>query len=287
MVPHSCLYSNGGGSESAEFAGAIGSNQNELEEAEQMRILILIAVLASAAACASLGDAREARFTPLGASMVSDARLRIVWTSRDAGEELSWRDADLYCRQLSLGASDEEWRLPTSDELGSLFDATREQPCGKTALCLTDPAIDLSTPYQWSATAPRPDRRVYRDLSLGTQLSPLIRPSLTRGTLCVRKEENENRNYKAHFLKMFVYLRTTNPHRRRLSPEPGEFYQLLTYGDNADLENGLAAWGRSYSDDPPSVARRKDMTGNSRGGCSYFRGSPEFRHTARSLASPV
>jgi hypothetical protein len=31
----------------------------------------------------------------------------------------------------------------------------------------------------------------------------------------------ESRNYGAHSLKMFVYLCTTNPHRRVISPEPG------------------------------------------------------------------
>ncbi|MCP5044562.1 MAG: DUF1566 domain-containing protein [bacterium] len=111
-----------------------------------------------------------------------------MWTSRDAVEELSWRDADRYCRELSLGTSRTMWRLPSREELGSLFDKTTEQLCGETTVCRTDPAIDLSTPYQWSATAPRPDRRIYGDLSLGTQLSPLIRPALTRGTLCTRSE---------------------------------------------------------------------------------------------------
>jgi hypothetical protein len=153
-----------------------------------MRTRVLVAVLASATASACLGDSSEERFTPLGTDMVHDAHLGIVWTPGDGGMELSWHDADKYCRERSVGEDGETWRLPSSDELGSLFDPTMEQPCGKTALCRTDPAIDLSTPYQWSATAPQLDRRVYGDLSVGSQLSPLIRPALTRGTLCVREE---------------------------------------------------------------------------------------------------
>ena len=153
-----------------------------------MRTPVVVAVLASATACACLGNSSEERFTPLGADMVRDARLAIVWTSGDRGVQLSWRDADRYCRGRFLGEGGERWRLPSSDELGSLFEPAMEQPCGKSATCRTDPAIDLSTPYQWSSTAPRPDRRVYGDLSLGTQHSPLIRPALTRGTLCVREE---------------------------------------------------------------------------------------------------
>ena len=123
--------------------------------------------------------------------MVRDARLAIVWTSGDRGVQLSWRDADKYCRGLRLREDGEAWRLPSSDELASLFDPAMEQACGETAICRADPAIDLSTPYQWSATAPLPDRRVYGDLSLGTQLSPLIRPALTRGTLCVMEPRGE------------------------------------------------------------------------------------------------
>ena len=61
-----------------------------------------------------------------------------------------------------------------------------EQPCGEAAICRIDPAIQLSSPYQWSATAPQPARRIYYDFSLGSQLAPLIRPTLTRGTLCTR-----------------------------------------------------------------------------------------------------
>jgi hypothetical protein len=153
-----------------------------------MRTAGWVAALASTAACACLGDSSEERFIPLGGGIVRDARLSIVWTAGDRGVQLSWRDADKYCRGRSLGKDGKTWRLPSSDELGSLFDPTMEQPCGKVTLCRVAPAIDLSTPYQWSAAAPRPDRRVYRDLSLGTQLSPLIRPALTRGTLCVREE---------------------------------------------------------------------------------------------------
>jgi hypothetical protein len=153
-----------------------------------MRTFTLIGVLASAVACSFLGDSTQERFTHLGADRVRDARLGLIWTASDTGKGLSWHDADRHCRERSLGAEGTKWRLPTGDELGSLFDTEMEQPCGKTALCRVDPAIDLSTPYQWSATAPRPDRRVYRDLSLGSELAPLIRPALTRGTLCVREE---------------------------------------------------------------------------------------------------
>ena len=43
----------------------------------------------------------------------------------------------------------------------------------------------------------------------------------------------ENRNYKAPFLKMFVCLRTTSPHRRTISPEPGTAGRVLSRGVGA------------------------------------------------------
>jgi hypothetical protein len=150
-----------------------------------MRTAPLIFILTIAAACASLNESRNRRFTPLSSELVRDLRLGLLWTSRDAGQKLDWNAADRYCRELELESGDTAWRLPSAEELGSLYDLTLEQPCGDRFICRTDPAIALSTPYQWSATAPHPDRRVYRDLSLGSQLSPLIRPALTRGTLCV------------------------------------------------------------------------------------------------------
>jgi hypothetical protein len=64
-----------------------------------------------------------------------------------------------------------------------------EEPCGSatSTICRIDPALDLSSPYQWSASAPRPDRRAYYDFSLGSQLAPLIRPTLTRRALCTQR----------------------------------------------------------------------------------------------------
>ena len=151
-----------------------------------MRPTTWIAVLATAAACSSGDEPIKPRFVSLGADGVHDSRIGLAWASRDVGQGLSWHDANRHCRGLAPDSSGVGWRLPSIEELASLYDTSMEQPCGGAAVCRIDPAIDLSSPYQWSATAPAPDRRVYYDFSLGSRLSPLIRPSLTRGTLCTR-----------------------------------------------------------------------------------------------------
>ena len=146
------------------------------------------APLAAALACCSTDEPGVTRFAPLEAEAVRDVEAKLVWTARDSGRELSWPDADRYCRELAFGSIRTGWRLPSSAELAGLYDTSMEQPCGDEVACRADPSIDLSSPYQWSATAPRRNRRVYFDFSVGTELSPLIRPTLTRRALCVHSE---------------------------------------------------------------------------------------------------
>ncbi len=156
-----------------------------------MRPTTWIAVLATAVACSSGDEVTKPRFVSLGADGVRDSRIDLVWASRDVGQGLSWHDANRHCRGLPPASNGVGWRLSSIDELASLYDTSMEQPCGEAAVCRIDPAIDLSSPYQWSATAPNPNRRVYYDFSFGSQLAPLIRPNLTRGTLCTRGKQDD------------------------------------------------------------------------------------------------
>ena len=158
-----------------------------------MRAPTWIAAVAAAVACSSADDPGAARFAPLAAEVVRDARTGRVWSARDSGHELAWPDADQHCRGLAVGPDGTAWRLASIEELAALYDTSTEQPCGDAAICQIDPAIHLSSPYQWSATAPQPDRRAYYDFSHGSELSPLIRPTLTRRVLCTRDERRSSR----------------------------------------------------------------------------------------------
>lgn len=152
------------------------------------RSLIWIALLVTVAvvACTSGDESAAPRFVPLDADAVRDTHTGLVWAARDAGRELSWPEADRYCGALASNSSSVQWRLPTIDELAALYDASMEEPCGPAAICRIAPALHLSSPYLWSATAPQSERRAYYDFSLGSQLAPLIRPTLTRGVLCAQ-----------------------------------------------------------------------------------------------------
>ena len=150
-----------------------------------------IALLVTVVSCTSGDEGVEPRFAALGGDGLRDTRTGMMWRGGDAGRSLSWSDAKRHCGALASHPSGVGWRLPTIDELDSLYDPSMGQPCGETATCRIDPAIHLSSPYLWSATAPQSDRRVYYDFSFGTQLAPLIRPALLRGVLCIRGTEGD------------------------------------------------------------------------------------------------
>ena len=150
-----------------------------------------IALLVATSAC-SAGEepdpspASAPRFTIAGEGVVHDGRTALLWTAHDAGRELEWQAAERRCRELALGLGD-SWRLPSIEELAALYDASQSQPCGD-GICHVDPAIDLSSPYQWSAAVRGEGRRVYLDFRHGSELAPLLRPGLTRRALCIRAD---------------------------------------------------------------------------------------------------
>jgi hypothetical protein len=160
--------------------------------ASPIRALIWL-LLGGALACSAGDDPAEPRLrrlaNRLATEVVRDAQTGLSWTPRDSGRELSWREAEEYCRAFGTRPGDGEWRLPSIEELAALYDPSKEEPCdsAESTVCRIDPAIDLSSPYQWSASGPQPERRAYYDFSLGSQLTPLIRPTLTRRALCTQR----------------------------------------------------------------------------------------------------
>jgi hypothetical protein len=173
-----------------------------------MTRLIWILPLAAMAGCTD-GDVPAAavhgapphaaeRFVRVDEGIVRDTRSDLLWTAQDSSVELRWSAADERCRQLVRGSSIDTgatgWRLPTSEELAAIYDESQVQACGADR-CRLDPAVDLTSPYQWSSTARGKDgdRRVYVDFRHGSELAPLLRPSLTRRALCVGERASRPR----------------------------------------------------------------------------------------------
>lgn len=52
-----------------------------------------------------------------------DLQTRLMWTMNDDGKDTKWKEANQYCEELRTGGFS-DWRLPSIDELGTIFDRT-------------------------------------------------------------------------------------------------------------------------------------------------------------------
>ncbi len=88
------------------------------------------------------------RFVDNGDGTVIDTRTGLVWQRQPAPERVTWPEAQLYIEQLNRDrfAGHADWRLPTNDELASLF--LREENSHRLYL---DPVFG-SFRNLWSAT---------------------------------------------------------------------------------------------------------------------------------------
>ncbi len=56
-----------------------------------------------------------------------------MWAAKDNGKGINWDDAKRYCENYQGGGYN-DWRMPTQDELASLYDPNRE---GRHGFCKT------------------------------------------------------------------------------------------------------------------------------------------------------
>jgi hypothetical protein len=57
----------------------------------------------------------EKRFVDNGDGTVTDTKLNLMWQKGDNGKEVSFEEAENYCKSLRLGGYS-DWRLPNPDE---------------------------------------------------------------------------------------------------------------------------------------------------------------------------
>ena len=63
---------------------------------------------------------RTGRFIAFDNDVVVDQKTRLMWASEDNGRNISWFAAKRYCEKYD-GAGYDDWRVPTLDELASLY----------------------------------------------------------------------------------------------------------------------------------------------------------------------
>ena len=68
---------------------------------------------------------RDDNFIAYDNETVLDAATNLMWAAKDNGMDINWNNAKSYCENYR-GGGYTDWRMPTSDELESLYDITKE-----------------------------------------------------------------------------------------------------------------------------------------------------------------
>ncbi len=76
-------------------------------------LIILLSCISSSAMGAE-------RFVNNGDGTVTDNKTGLMWAEKDNGIPINWTDGNAYCQNYD-GAGYTDWRLPTLEELGSLY----------------------------------------------------------------------------------------------------------------------------------------------------------------------
>ncbi|WP_458068682.1 Lcl C-terminal domain-containing protein [Rhodanobacter sp. BL-MT-08] len=83
--------------------------------------------------------------------VVVDNKTRLMWGSAESEKRMTFEEAEAYVASLKLGGFD-DWRLPDLEELESIRDLTRHDPCIDTAFFQSNSSWVWSrTPCAWSS----------------------------------------------------------------------------------------------------------------------------------------
>jgi hypothetical protein len=111
----------------------------------------------------------------------TDPRTGLMWAEKDNDNDVTWKEASNYCRNLSLGGYS-NWRLPTIDELAGIYDPTQDGHVKGN--------LQLSGGGGWSSTAGTASREPWAFVfSIGERVSYRLgysRYDVVRA-LCVRR----------------------------------------------------------------------------------------------------
>ncbi|MFA6412392.1 MAG: DUF1566 domain-containing protein [Syntrophales bacterium] len=93
---------------------------------------------------------KDGRFVANNDGTVLDQKSGLMWATKDNGEDVNWQGAQRYCERYR-GGGFEDWRMPTLDELASLYDnaKTHTASCGHD-VNLTE-SIGLTCAWAWTS----------------------------------------------------------------------------------------------------------------------------------------
>lgn len=107
--------------------------------------------------------ARSLGFIVYQDGMIEDAKTKLMWPAFDNGKDISWPEADSYCRNYR-GGGYSDWRMPTVEELDKLYAALFKKKTEGTGA-----PIKLSKYYIWSDES-RGEKAAFYYFDTGHQL---------------------------------------------------------------------------------------------------------------------
>ena len=72
---------------------------------------------------------KDGKFIAYADGTVLDTKTNLIWASKDNGADIDWYGAMNYCTKYS-GGEYKDWRMPTQDELATLYDEEKSQSMG-------------------------------------------------------------------------------------------------------------------------------------------------------------
>lgn len=108
--------------------------------------VLVVVILAGVFNANAAEEARDGRFIAYDDGTVWDSQSNLLWASRDNGSNINWSDAEEYCKTYD-GGGYKGWRLPTKDELLTLYDRSI---FGNNGYHLTK-LITLTGSYPWTS----------------------------------------------------------------------------------------------------------------------------------------
>jgi hypothetical protein len=121
---------------------------------EMIKNIFLLAALVCFTGFSSFSIAHsEERFIDNGDGTVTDTVTNLMWAASDNMGDISWHNAKIYCENPPIaGYRYSDWRMPTIEELRTLYDKKRERyetDCGLRVRI--HPRIRLSCAWVWSS----------------------------------------------------------------------------------------------------------------------------------------
>ncbi len=90
--------------------------------------------------------ARDNRFIIDKGDTVVDTRTGLMWAHKDNGKDINWHDAKKFCTSYQ-GGGHTDWRMPTINELSTIYDEKKENRYGYHV----SPLINISACCLWTS----------------------------------------------------------------------------------------------------------------------------------------